>query len=190
MAAVLEDLWCLGAARALMRRAFPERSREPSLRYAVAGPMVRWTRVATFFIATFCLTHALSIGWVLMGGSWGAPSSYAFANALMLCPAAVAFAMQRFVCREPVVEPLAMRFRPSRWFVLAWLLPPAVMLLALGLSVLVPGARYAPDMSGLPPEMASFRQQVASVPVAPLVAMVGLGLVLGPTLNAIGGLGE
>jgi membrane protease YdiL (CAAX protease family) len=150
----------------------------------------RWSRIALFYGATFGLTHLLSVAYVVAGGSWGTPSSFAVANALALCPAMVAMSLQRFFYREPVGESLGLRFRPNGWFAFAWLFPPLVMLLALGVSLLLPEARYAGDMSGLPPEMDSFRQQVISFGVAPIVGMLALGLLLGPTLNAIGGLGE
>jgi hypothetical protein len=64
------------------------------------------------------------------------------------------------------------------------------MLAALAFSLILPGAKYASDMNGLPPEMTSFKQQVVGVGIPPLASMVLIGLVLGPTLNAIGGLGE
>ena len=151
---------------------------------------VNWRRVAVFYGATLGLTHSLSVAYVLAGGSWGTPDSFAVANALMLCPALVAMGLQRFVYREPVVQPLALHFRPTRWFWFAWLFPPLVMLLALGVSLLLPTARYAADMGGLAPEMESFKSQVFSLRLPPLVGLLALALVLGPTLNAVGGLGE
>jgi hypothetical protein len=149
-----------------------------------------WKRVVLFFGVTFGLTHALSVGYVRAAGSWGTPSSYAVANVLMLCPAIAAMGLQRFVFREGIVVPLGLRWRPNGWFFVAWALPPVLMLAALGVSLLLPAARYAPDMGGLPPEMDSFRGQVASLGAPPIVCLLGLGLALGPTLHAIGGLGE
>ena len=150
----------------------------------------KWRRVALFYGATFTLTHVLSLGYVLTGGTWVSPGSFAAANALMLCPALVALGLERFVFREPTVAPFGLHFPPIRWFLVAWLSPLLVMLAALAFSLILPDAKYARDMSGLPPEMASFKHQVAGVGISPLASMVLIGLVLGPTLNAIGGLGE
>ncbi len=152
--------------------------------------MVNWKRVAIFCGATFALTHVLTLGYVLSGGSWSSPSSFAVANALMLCPALVALGLQRYVFREPIVAPLGLHFRPNRWFVLSWLLPPVVMVGALAFSLLLPGASYSAEMDGLPGEMASFKRQVLSMGLPPLAGMLLIGLALGPTFNAIGGLGE
>jgi membrane protease YdiL (CAAX protease family) len=149
-----------------------------------------WRRVSLFYVATFALTYALSLGYVLTGGSWGSPSSFAVANVLMLCPAMVAMGLQRRAFREPVVASLGLHFRPSRWFLLSWLFPPLVMIAALAISLLLPGARYSPDMAGLPAEMNSFKQQVFGMGQPPIAGMLIIGLVLGPTLNAMGGLGE
>ncbi len=149
-----------------------------------------WRRVWLYYGATFVVTHVLSVGYVLSGGSWGSPRSFAIANALMLCPGAVAVTLQRFVLRQPLLGLLGAKVRPNAWFLRAWLFPPLVMVFALALSLFVPGARYAPDMGGLPPEMAPFRQQVVAIGISPIVTMLLIGLAFGPTLNAIGGLGE
>jgi CAAX protease family protein len=105
--------------------------------------IVNWKKVALFYGVTFALTHALSLGYVLTGGTWVSPSSFAAANALMLCPALVALGLQRFVFREPIVAPFGLHFPPNRWFLLAWLSPPLVMLAALAFSLILPGAKYA-----------------------------------------------
>jgi hypothetical protein len=63
-------------------------------------------------------------------------------NFLMLCPALVAIGLQQFVYREPIAQPLALLSRPTRWFLVAWVLPPVVMLAALGVSLLLPTAIY------------------------------------------------
>ena len=105
-------------------------------------------------------------------------------------PGAVALTLQRLVYREPIVEPFGLHFRPNRWFLFVWLLPLFVMVTALALSLLLPGAVFAPDMTGLPVEMSAFKQQVIAIGIPPLAGMLLIGLALGPTLNAVGALGE
>ena len=136
------------------------------------------------------MTHALPLGYVWAGGSLGSPSSFAVANALMLCLGAVALTLQRLVFRQPNVEPFGLHFRPNRWFLFGWLFPPLVMVTALAFSLLLPGAVFAPDMAGLPVEMSSFKQQVVAIGIPPLAGVLLIGLALGPTLNAVGALGE
>ena len=57
-------------------------------------------KVALYFGVTFTATHVLSVAYLLAGGSWGSPSSFAVANAFMLVPAVVAVGLQRFVYRQ------------------------------------------------------------------------------------------
>jgi membrane protease YdiL (CAAX protease family) len=64
------------------------------------------------------------------------------------------------------------------------------MMGALALSLLLPGALFTPDMTGLPGEMGSFKQEVIAIGIPPIFAMLLIGLGLGPTLNAVGALGE
>jgi hypothetical protein len=150
----------------------------------------RAKRVALFYAVTFGLTHALSLAYVGAGGSFRGPRAFAVANLLMLCPAVVALGVQRFALRRPVVAPLGLRLPSVRWFVVVRLFPTAVNLAALAIALGVPGASYAPDMGGLPPDMDGFRQQIAGLGLPPFVGLLALGLALGPTLNSIGGLGE
>jgi len=124
------------------------------------------------------------------GGTWGSPNSFAVANVAMLCPALVALGLQWLVFRESIVVPFGLHFRPDRWFVFSWLIPPLVMMGALAISLLLPHAQFAGDMSGLPSEMDSFKRSVIAIGIPPIVGMVLIGLVMGPTVNVIGGLGE
>jgi CAAX protease family protein len=156
----------------------------------VASERLAWGRVALFYGVTFAFTHVLSLSYVLMGGSWGSPRSFVVANLLMVCPAVVALVLQRLVFRQPIMKPLGLRFRPTRWFLFAWILPPIAVTAALALSLLLPRATFAPDMGGLSPDMASFKEQITRLGIPPLASMLVLGLALGPTFNSFGGLGE
>lgn len=108
----------------------------------------------------------------------------------MLCPGAVALLLTRFLYREPVVPALSLRFRPSAWFVLAWLLPVAVSFAALGLNLVPVSAHYSATMRGLPSEMESYRASMSAGPIGPLWTTLLCGLLMGPTSNTLGGLGE
>jgi membrane protease YdiL (CAAX protease family) len=64
------------------------------------------------------------------------------------------------------------------------------VLAALALTLALPDAAYAADMGGLPAEMSPLRAPVSRLGLPPLAGMVALGLVLGPTFNVVGALGE
>lgn len=58
----------------------------------------------------------------------------------MLVPGLVAVVFARFVLAEPAASALALRLRPNRWWLLAWLLPAMTAGVSLGLRLLAPGA--------------------------------------------------
>ena len=117
----------------------------------------------------------------------------------MFVPMIVAILLQKGVYREPVKEPLGISFRLNRWFLVAWLLPPVIALATFGVSLLVPGVEYSPQMQGmlerfaslLPPEqMQQLKEHMATTPLGTIgLALLG-GLIAGITVNAVAGFGE
>jgi membrane protease YdiL (CAAX protease family) len=101
--------------------------------------------------------------------------------------------------REPLREPLGISFRLNRWFAVAWLVPPALAMATFGVSLLLPQVRFSPDMAGIveryrstmtPEQIAAIREQAAAMPVHPFWVSLLIGLVAGPTVNAVAGFGE
>jgi len=149
---------------------------------------------------------------IAFGGSWlvglvfyllGAVKKPAVAMALailyMQFPMVAAFVVQKLVCEEPLVKPLGLSFRLNRWWVVGWLLPAVITLLATGISLLLPGVEYSPGMEGffeqlkdfIPPEQLELmKQQVASFPVRLFWIALFQGLIAGATFNALVAFGE
>ncbi len=153
--------------------------------------------MAAFYLATFALTHIVTTAYRLAGGSWNSLDTFVVANGIMLIPGLIALAFTRWIFREPVRSSLGLTFRPDRWWLLAWLAPPALMLATLGASLLVPGTSYDPTMSGLTERLgfsladgARLRAQIGRLPLPPIAGFIGQGLLIGPTLGLVGGLGE
>jgi uncharacterized protein len=154
-------------------------------------------RIAAFYVATFVITHLVTTAYRLRGGSWNSLDTFVVANGIMLIPGLTAIAFTRWVFREPIRETLGLRFSPNRWWLAAWLLPPVLMLATLAVSLLGPGTSYDPAMSGLGDRLgfsaadgARLRGQIGFLGLPALAGFLVQGLVLGPTLGAIGGLGE
>jgi CAAX protease family protein len=157
----------------------------------------RARRIATFYGVTFVVTHLITTAYRLRGGSWNSLDTFVVANGIMLIPGLVALIFTRWIFRQPIRQTLGVALRPNRWWLAAWLLPPALMLLTLGVSLLVPGTSYDPTMSGLGERLgfsaadgARLRSQIGFLGLPPLAGFLAQGLVLGPTLGLIGGLGE
>ena len=157
----------------------------------------RGRRIVAFYAATFVATHIITTGYRLRGGSWNYLDTFVVANGIMLIPGLTALVFTRWMFREPVRSSLGMDLRPNRWWLAAWLLPSALMLLTLAVSLLIPGTSYDPTMSGLGERLgfsatdaARLRAQIGFLGLPPLAGFVAQGLLLGPTLGVIGGLGE
>jgi uncharacterized protein len=157
-------------------------------------------RKATIFIGlTFFINWSFAWLFFALGGRWGTPLGMAFGAGYMFVPMLVAILLQKGVYREPVKEPLGVSFRLNRWFLVAWFLPPVIALATLGVSLLLPGIEYAPQMQGLverftpllqPEQIQEFKQQMTATPIRVFwLALLG-GLIAGITINAVAGFGE
>ena len=158
------------------------------------------TKKAVLFVAlAFLGSWALAGGFYVLGGKWGTTPSVLVVVAYMFMPMIAAIVVQKGIFNQPLKEPLGISFRPNRWFAVAWLLPPVLAFAALGVSLLLPGTAYSPEMEGLferfrsaltPEEMAEMQRQAAELPVHPIWLTLAQGMVAGITLNAVAGFGE
>ncbi|HEY0466204.1 MAG TPA: CPBP family intramembrane glutamic endopeptidase [Polyangiaceae bacterium] len=160
-----------------------------------AAKIGRARRVGGYYLCTFLLTHALVLGYLMCGGSWRRLDSFAFANVVMLVPGLVAAAAARFVFRESVPRALGLSLRLNRWFVFAWLLPVLLSAATLWVGLALPGTAYSADLAGLRARFDLSPEQLGTLvhPIgglSPLGSLLAQGLILGPTLSAIAGLGE
>jgi len=155
----------------------------------------RRSRVAIYYSLTFFLTHALALTYLGSGGSFRRLDSFAFANAAMLVPGLVALCLTRFVFHAPVASTLGLSLRFNRWFLLAWLLPPSLSLVTLGVGLAMPGTSYSAELAGLSARFELSAEQLRSLAptigsLPPVASLLVQGIVLGPTLSTIAGLGE
>jgi len=156
-------------------------------------------KAAIFLGLTFLVNWSFAGLFFVLGGRWGTTIGIAFGAAYMFVPMLVALLLQKGVYREPVKEPLGISFRLNRWFLVAWLLPPVIALATFGVSLLLPGLEYSPQMQGLferfaplftPEQMQQFKEHVAGTPLSTVVLALFGGLLAGITVNAVAGFGE
>ena len=160
---------------------------------------VNLKKVLLFVGLTFLLSYALVILYLALGGSWIMPGSLIVAIAYMFIPMIVAIVVQKFIYKEALKEPLGISWRFNRWWLVAWLLPPAIAFSTSGVSLLLPGVEYSPEMAGLletfkeflPPEqLEQLERQVTLFPIHPIWIALVQGLVAGISINAVAGFGE
>ncbi|MBD3345101.1 MAG: CPBP family intramembrane metalloprotease [Chitinivibrionales bacterium] len=141
----------------------------------------------------------MGILYPLLGGKWNTPAALAVATAYMFMPMIAAIVAQKLVMRENLKEPLAIRFKLNRWFAVAWLLPPVIAGATFGVSLLLPGVEFAPEMEGFlarlqetmtPEQYAQMQEQMKTIPIAPIYVMILQALIAAITVNAVAGFGE
>jgi len=156
-------------------------------------------RIAIFIGLTFFLNYLLFFLYFLLGGKWVMPGSLIIATAYMFIPMVVAIIVQKYILGEPVIGPLGISFKLNRWFLVAWLLPAVIAFATLGVSLILPGVEYSPEMAGIferfesvlsPEQLQQMKSQAASFPVHPIWIGLLQGLIAGITINAVAGFGE
>lgn len=157
-------------------------------------------RKAGLFIGlTFLANYLLVALYLAFGGRWVMPGSTIVATAYMFIPMVIAIVVQKLFYKQPLREPLRISFRLNRWFLVAWLLPPTVAFATVGVSILLPGVDYSPEMAELferlqpilPPEqLDQLRRQATAFPIHPIWLSLLGGLLAGATINAVAGFGE
>jgi len=119
--------------------------------------------------------------------------------AYMFIPMIVAIIVQKVIYKEPLIKPLGISFNLNWWWLLAWLLPPVLAFMTLGLSLLFPGIEYSAEMTGIlerfkdsmtPEQLNQMQSQIANFPIHPIWIALFQGLIAGITINAVAGFGE
>jgi membrane protease YdiL (CAAX protease family) len=160
---------------------------------------MRNRNVFYFITITYLLSWTLAGLSYLAGVRYNTPASFAVTIGYMYVPMIVAILLQKGLLKEPLIKPLGLSFRLNPWWLLAWLLPPAVSFATIGVSLTFPTVHYSPQMAGLlerfssilPSEqMEEVERQIETTPIHPLWIGLLQGLIAGPTINAVAGFGE
>jgi membrane protease YdiL (CAAX protease family) len=156
-------------------------------------------KIGWFIGLTFGFNWLLALLFFVLVGNQNPIAALVLMIAYMFVPMIMAIVVQKFVYKEAVKAPLGISFRLNRWFLAAWLLPPLLALATFGVSLLLPGVAYSPDMAGMferfqatltPEQMAQMRVQAAALPIHPIWLGLLQGLVAGVTVNAAAAFGE
>jgi membrane protease YdiL (CAAX protease family) len=160
---------------------------------------VRTKKILLFTGLTFFVDWSLVGLYLALGGKTDSAGMALLAVFYMFVPMLVAIAVQRRIFKQPLAGPLGISFKVNRWFFVAWFLPPVIAFVTMGISLLMPGVTFTPDMSGFfnslsgaltPEQMDQARLQLAGMPVHPLWFILVLALIAGTTVNAVAGFGE
>ncbi|MBR5018271.1 MAG: CPBP family intramembrane metalloprotease [Bacteroidales bacterium] len=105
----------------------------------------------------------------------------------MLIPL-LAVIFTQIIFKEPVLKGLGISFKVNRWWWIGWLLMPVIAMVTLGVTLLMPGAKWTPDSDMVQQSLQSLPDGVG---VWGLIGITLLsGLFAGVTINAVFAFGE
>ena len=110
-----------------------------------------------------------------------------FSMGAMLIPL-LAVIFTQLVFKEPVLKGLGISFKINRWWWIGWLLMSLIAFAILGVTLLMPGAKWTPDSEMMQSAMQSMPEGVGFWGV--MVITVISGLLSGITINAVFAFGE
>jgi uncharacterized protein len=162
--------------------------------------MRRHIRKSVAFLAlTYFVSWLLVILYRSLGGAWTMPGNLIVGVVYMFVPLAAALIVQRGMFGESLKIPLRINFKPNRWFLVAWLLPPAIAVASIDTAMLLPGVDFTTDPGVLlervrgilsPDQLEQMKRQIDAAPVHPFWLALLPGLVAGVTVNAVAAFGE
>ena len=103
------------------------------------------------------------------------------AGAMFVPLLAVVFTQLTF--KEPILKNIGTSFKINRWWWIGWLLMPLIAFAVLGVTLLMPGAKWMPDNGMLQSVLQSLPKGIGIWSI--IVVIVISGLMSGITINAV-----
>ncbi len=154
-------------------------------------------RTLAFIVLTYALTAVYSLLYLKFPLAAKGPST-AITMLYMFLPIIAALILQVIVYREPVKD-IGINLKWSNWFIVAALIPVVYALCTFGVSLLIPGIKYDPDMAAFMEKMskAITPEQVEMAkkqmePLKPFMLLISVfqAIIYGMTINAVFAFGE
>lgn len=105
----------------------------------------------------------------------------------MLIPL-LAVIITQLLFKEPVLKGLGISFKLNRWWWIGWLLMPVIAIATLGVTLLMPGAKWTPDSEMVQQAMQTMPEGVGVWGIIGITLLSGL--FAGITVNAVFAFGE
>ena len=135
----------------------------------------------------------------LLGGELTTTAGIIVTVLYMFVPMTIALVIRKIIHRQPVIDPLRIKFKINKWFLIAWLITPIIAFLTIGISLMFPEISFSIEMAGMferfenimtPEQMEEMKNSMETLPVHPIWITLIQGLIAGLTVNAIAGFGE
>jgi membrane protease YdiL (CAAX protease family) len=151
-----------------------------------------------YIILVFVLTGLYSLLYLKFPIKGHGSASFAVTIIYMFIPLAVTLFLQLAVYKEPLKD-INIVWKWSNWYIVAALLPIALMFLTFGISLLFPGVAYDGSMSGFlermakmvsPAQMEKAAQQLKPMMKYMMLITLAQAMLAGVTVNAVAAFGE
>lgn len=156
-------------------------------------------KILLFVVFTLLSSYLAIVLYFALGGRWVIPNSLIVSALYMFVPMLVAIVIQKLIYKESL-KSLGLSWQLNQWFLIAWLLPLIIVFATLGISLLLPGIEYSPNMitvleqlkAVLPPEeIKQIESDLAAIPNSAFIfTSIVQGLIAGATINAVFAFGE
>ena len=152
-----------------------------------------------FIVLTFIVSWSLIGIHYLLGGELTTTAGIIVTVLYMFVPMTIALVIRKIIHRQPVIDPLRIKFKINKWFLIAWLITPIIAFLTIGISLMFPEISFSIEMAGMferfenimtPEQMEEMKNSMETLPVHPIWITLIQGLIAGLTVNAIAGFGE
>ena len=163
---------------------------------------MRARKIVLYLLLAYGMAWTLEFGFFAVGGRVNSGAVTALAVLCMFVPAIASLITQKLIWKEPMRD-LGLSVPRLPWLAVAWLLPLALVIVALALSLLVPGVSLITGLDGLiaklagmlpPGEVARAQremgQTILAKPGVLLVISFAQVLMAGPSINAVAAFGE
>ena len=162
--------------------------------------MKHLNRTALFLLLTFTISYFLAGMFYLAGSGASNRTGFMILGVIyMFIPSISVVIVKKLVHKENIVKDLLISFRLNKWFMVAWLFMPVLVFSSVGISLLFPGIKYSPEMTGMferfsgmmtPEQLEEMKRQIEILPINPVWITLVQGLIAGVTVNAVAAFGE
>ncbi len=147
-------------------------------------------KIFIFISLTLLVSWSAAGLYYLSGLEWGTTFSMVFAIVYMFFPLLCTIIVQKFIYKQPVMKTYGVNTNINKWLLVAWGLPVLITFATIGVSLLMPGVGYSPEMVGIIDYLGDLisDEMMEEMPFSPVVMfwlMLLQGIIAGPTINEL-----